>query len=78
MEKQDKTQKAIKILVDKYSELGRIPKRSDFDGKTICFIKQKLGPLPRALETAGLKEPNKISSKEKSKAKRERPTIKSQ
>ena len=68
----DKQASAIKLLVDKASELGRIPKRTDFDSDTACFIKQKLGPWPRALEKAGLKEATGISSKEKSKLKRER------
>jgi hypothetical protein len=52
----DKAALAIKMLTDKAAELGRNPKRSDFDSNTACFIKQKLGPWPRALEKAGLKE----------------------
>ncbi len=68
----DKYEEAIKILVNKAEELSRIPKRSDFDDSTACFIKQKLGPWPRALEFAGLKEKPAISSKEKSAIKRKR------
>ena len=68
----DKMQTAINLLKAKAAELNRLPKRSDFDSKTVCFIKQKLGAWPRAIEIAGLKEPTKISSKEKSRLKRER------
>ena len=72
MDKDEKMQTAINMLKDKAKELDRLPKRSDFDSKTVCFIKQKLGAWPRAIETAGLKEPTKISGKEKSRLKRER------
>ncbi len=51
-----KAQAAVKLLTDRKNELGRLPKKSDFDSETICFIKQKLGPWPRALEKAGLKD----------------------
>lgn len=44
------------MLTDRKNELGRLPKKSDFDSETVCFIKQKLGPWPRALEKAGLKD----------------------
>lgn len=68
----NKAELAVKILFDKSKELGRLPKRTDFDDKTVCFIKQKLGPWPRALEAAGLKPILENSSKEKSKIKRQR------
>lgn len=68
----DKKSEAIKMLKDKSRELNRLPKRTDFDNDSVCFIKQKLGPWPRALEQSGLKEITKISAKEKSKTKRER------
>lgn len=63
---------ALRLLQDKYSELQRLPKKSDFDSKTVCFIKQKLGAWPRALELAGLKTPPEISTKAKTKLKREK------
>lgn len=63
---------AIQLLKDKANQLGRIPKRSDFESEIVCLIKQKLGPWPRALEKAGLKTPASVSAKEKSKQKRER------
>lgn len=70
--KDSKTETAIQLIIDKFKETGRVPNRNDFDGPTLCFIKQKLGPWPRALESAGLKEKTKLSSKEKSKLKRDR------
>lgn len=63
---------AVKLLCDKQQEIGRTPKKSDFDSDTVCFIKQKLGPFPRALEVAGLKEVTKLTGAQKSKIKRER------
>lgn len=63
---------AIILLQNKASELGRLPKREDFAPDIVCLIKQKLGPWPRALEKAGLKEQQKPSAKEKSREKRER------
>ena len=68
----EKKQKAVDMLKKRYTELGHLPKRSDFDPSDVCFIKQKLGPWPRALEEAGLKEKPLVSSKEKSKLKRQR------
>lgn len=38
--------------------LGRLPKKSDFDESARARIKAFLGPWPRALEAAGLKEPS--------------------
>ena len=72
MNKDEKTQYAVRLLRDKFGELGRLPKKSDFDSETVCFIKQKLGAWSRALENAGLKEPPEISAKDKSRLKRER------
>ena len=72
MEHEDKRQYAIMLLQEKASALGRPPKRSDFSGSEVCLIKQKLGPWPRALEAAGLKEPPAVSAAEKSRKKRER------
>lgn len=72
MNNDDKTQIAVDMLISKSKELGRLPKRSDFESSDVCFIKQKLGPWPRALERAGLKEALKPSAAEKSREKRER------
>ena len=50
---------AILQLQKKAEELGRAPKRADFDESTQARIKAYLGPWPRALEAAGLKAPKK-------------------
>lgn len=47
---------AIALLKTKYIENGRLPKRSDFSEPELVAIKAFLGPMPRALEAAGLKE----------------------
>lgn len=47
---------AQELLRQKSRELGRIPKKGDFDEVTRSRIKAFLGPWPRALEAAGLKE----------------------
>lgn len=67
-----KRETAVSMLRQRAAELGAIPKRSDFSGSEVCFIKQKLGPWPRALEAAGLKAPPAVSAAEKSRLKRER------
>lgn len=50
---------AVELLQNKCKELGRLPKKEDFDVVTLSRIKAFLGPWPRALEKAGLKEPKK-------------------
>ncbi len=72
MNKEEKILYAVTLLQEKSRELGRLPKKSDFDSETVCFIKQKLGAWNRALEYAGLKEPPAVSAKDKSRQKRER------
>lgn len=62
---------AIKQLCDKHSDLGRLPQKSDFDNVTLSRIKAFLGPWPRALEKAGLKE-KREGSKKKSSNKRKK------
>lgn len=47
---------AVEQLQAKSKELGRPPKKDDFDVATLSRIKAFLGPWPRALEAAGLKE----------------------
>lgn len=59
----DKKQWAIEMLRNKSSELDRLPKKDDFDEPTRSRIKAYLGPWPRALEAAGLKEITKSSTK---------------
>ncbi len=47
---------AVELLRQKSAEIGRLPKKDDFDEVTRSRIKAFLGPWPRALETAGLKQ----------------------
>ena len=47
------------LLRQKYAQLGRLPTKKDFDSATCAQIKAYLGPWPRALESAGLKPPQK-------------------
>lgn len=59
---------AQELLRRKAEELGRLPKKDDFDELTRSRIKAFLGPWPRALESAGLKEAKILPEKpEKSK-----------
>ena len=48
---------AIRKLKDKANQLGHLPIKADFEAQEIIDIKAALGPWPRALEAAGLKEP---------------------
>lgn len=60
----NKKENAILMLKQKADMLGRLPKKDDFDEISVSKIKSVLGPWPRALEAAGLKEPkNKSVSK---------------
>ncbi len=68
----DKREYAIELLINKSKELDRLPKRADFSDSDVCLIKQKLGPWPRALEAAGLKEPPEVSRIDKNRARRAR------
>ena len=72
VEADEKREKCIALLRKKAEENGALPKRSDFTPEEVNLIKQKLGPWPRALEAAGLKESTGKSAAEKSKEKRER------
>ena len=65
MTNEEKLQWAIDRLQEKFKELGRLPKKEDFDVVTLSRIKAFLGPWPRALEAAGLKEPKPILPKKK-------------
>ncbi len=55
----DKKSWAEELLRQKYKELGRLPHKDDFDEVTRSRIKAFLGPWPRALEVAGIKEVKK-------------------
>lgn len=47
---------AVELLKNKCRETGKMPRKDDFDSVTLSRIKAYLGPWPRALEAAGLKE----------------------
>ena len=51
----------------KSTELDRLPRKDDFDEPTRSRIKAFLGPWPRALEAAGLKEARMMPQTDKPK-----------
>ena len=64
---EEKKSWAEELLRQKSIELGRIPHKEDFDEPTRSRIKAYLGPWPRALEAAGLKEVRVLPETEKTK-----------
>ena len=54
---------AVELLKNKHHETGRMPRKDDFDSVTLSRIKAYLGPWPRALEAAGLKEARTAKTK---------------
>ena len=74
MTNEEKKSLAEELLREKHKELGRLPRKDDFDEPTRSRIKAFLGPWPRALEAAGLKEPRTIAPKS---AKRKKSATKS-
>lgn len=60
---------AEEALRQRFQELGRLPMKDDFDEATRSRIKAFLGPWPRALEAAGLKEPKEKGPKRKRRTK---------
>ena len=48
---------AICLLRQLAQRLGRLPTRRDLPDAQVVQVKAALGPWPRALEAAGLKEP---------------------
>ena len=74
MTNDEKKSWAEELLREKHKELGRLPRKDDFDEPTRSRIKAFLGPWPRALEAAGLKEPRPNTPKS---AKRRKSGVKS-
>ena len=71
MTTEEKKSWAEELLRQKAKELSRLPKKDDFDEVTRSRIKAFLGPWPRALEAAGLKEAKiELPKPKKKKAKR--------
>ncbi|MBP5289540.1 MAG: hypothetical protein J6Z79_06695 [Clostridia bacterium] len=62
----------VSLLREKAEMLGRLPKKEDFPPEDVARIKGILGPWPRALEAAGLKEARKKTSLDKNREKRKR------
>ena len=81
MEKRKYTREdATELLKSKKTELSalgeeRFPRRGDFSDAEVEAIKSHLGPWPRALEAAGLKEPRSFDRIEKNREKRRRATV---
>lgn len=69
MTNEEKKSLAEELLRQKAKELGRLPRKDDFDEPTRSRIKAFLGPWPRALEAAGLKEPRILPEKSKKRKK---------
>ena len=69
MTNEEKKSWAEELLREKHKELGRPPRKDDFDEPTRSRIKAFLGPWPRALEAAGLKEPRMVPEKSKKRKK---------
>ena len=69
MTTEEKKSLAIDLLRQKAEEVGRVPYKDDFDEPTRSRIKAFLGPWPRALEAAGLKEPRVVPEKSKKRKK---------
>ena len=59
MTDEEKKSWAVRQLREKQNETGRLPQKGDFDVVTLSRIKAFLGPWPRALEAAELKEKRK-------------------
>ncbi len=75
MEKKYTKEDCLVLLRDKALELEkagmpRFPRRADFSEDEVVAIKAYLGPWPRALEAAGLKESRSDGRIEKNREKR--------
>ena len=69
MTTEEKKSWAVELLREKHKELDRLPHKDDFDEVTRSRIKAFLGPWPRALEMAGLKEAKEKAPKKTKKRK---------
>ncbi|MBQ8287784.1 MAG: hypothetical protein IJX76_03320 [Clostridia bacterium] len=67
MTSNEKKSRSEELLRQKSMELGRLPRKDDFDEPTRSRIKAYLGPWPRALEAAGLKEAKETPTKSRKK-----------
>lgn len=60
----------IELLQRQYKDTGMYPKKADFSVAEMSAIKSFLGPWPRALEAAGIKEPKENTKADRRKQKR--------
>ena len=65
MAKEEQRLWAVEQLRLKQQQIGRTPRKDDFDVATLSRIKAFLGPWPRALEASGLKEAKNVLPKSK-------------
>lgn len=75
--KKYKGEDCVQLLLSKRQELleqgiDRLPQRSDFENEEVVAIKAFLGPWPRALEKAGIKQPRSADRLEKNREMRRR------
>lgn len=68
-------EQCLELLKQKFIQLDRLPKRSDFSDYQVMMIKSFFGPWPRALEVAGVKPPRNDNILEKRHLKRIRTKI---
>ena len=53
------------LLLEKYKQLGRLPRKKDFDDVMCSQIKAYLGSWPHALRALGLKEAKPTTKKKR-------------
>lgn len=70
MEYDERQKQCIQLLQERARALSRVPKKGDFSEETMCQIKNLLGPWPRALEAAGLKESTQAEREQRIREKR--------
>lgn len=68
-------EQCIELLKEKFLEVNRLPKRSDFSEYQVMMIKSFFGAWPRALEIAGVKPPRNDDKLEKQRLKRIRAKV---
>ena len=62
MQEKSRKEECVQLLCSKAKELDKLPVKADFSVEEVAKIKSLLGPWPRALEAAGLKEPKNSES----------------
>lgn len=70
MEYDARQRQCIQLLQERARVLSRAPKKGDFSEQAVCQIKNLLGPWPRALEAAGLKETAQPEREQRNREKR--------